>query len=87
MRTEINFILGKNEVYMPSSLGGRSIVVVKQANENFAFAKFLKFDHFNSKVCFSYLNAPIASFVPIDKWPEAIIIFLSIPTIKYYHTW
>ena len=31
VRTEINFVLGKNGGYMPSSLGGRSIVVGRQA--------------------------------------------------------
>ena len=31
VRTEINFVLGKNGGYMPSSLGGRSIVVSRQA--------------------------------------------------------
>ena len=31
VRTEINIALGKNEGYMPSSLGGRSISVERQA--------------------------------------------------------
>ena len=31
MRTEINFVLGKNEGHMASNLGGRSIVVVRKA--------------------------------------------------------
>ena len=31
VRTEIKFVLGKNGGYMPSSLGGRSIVVGRQA--------------------------------------------------------
>ena len=31
MRTEINFVLGKNGGNIPSSLGGKSIVVVRQA--------------------------------------------------------
>ena len=35
MRTEINIILGKNEGYMPSSLGGRSISVGRQLDEKF----------------------------------------------------
>ena len=33
---EIKFILGKNGGYMPSSLGKRSIVVVRQEDENLA---------------------------------------------------
>ena len=35
VRTEINFTLGKNGGYTPSSLGGRSIVVVRQLDEKF----------------------------------------------------
>ena len=31
MQTEINITLGKNEGYMPSSLGGKSISVGRQA--------------------------------------------------------
>ena len=31
VRTEINFVLGKNGGHTPSSLGGRSIVVIRQA--------------------------------------------------------
>ena len=33
---EINFVLGKNQGYVLSSLGGRLIVVVRQADENHA---------------------------------------------------
>ena len=33
MRTEINFVLGKNGGHGPSSLGGRSIVVVREGDE------------------------------------------------------
>ena len=44
MCTEINIALGKNEGYMPSSLGGRSISVGRQAVRR----KFLQFDNFNS---------------------------------------
>ena len=39
VQTEINFVLGKNEIYVPSSLGstyGRLIVVVKQADKSLA---------------------------------------------------
>ena len=43
MRTEINIALGKNEGYIPSSLGGRSINVGRQAVRQ----KFLRFDNFN----------------------------------------
>ena len=35
VRTEINIVLGKNEGYMSSSLGGRSISVGRQLDENF----------------------------------------------------
>ena len=31
----MNIVLGKNEGYMPSSLGGRSISVGRQLDENF----------------------------------------------------
>ena len=43
---EINFILGKNRGYMPSSLGGRSIIVVRQADENLAVTKNFKIRQF-----------------------------------------
>ena len=35
MRTEMNIVLGNNEGHMPSSLGGRSISVGRQLDENF----------------------------------------------------
>ena len=41
-QTEINIVLGKNEGYMPSSLGGRLISVGRQLDEN------SRFDNFNS---------------------------------------
>ena len=44
MWTKINIALGKNKGYMPSSLGGKSISVGKQAVRQ----KFLRFDNFNS---------------------------------------
>ena len=42
VRTEINFILGKNGGCMPSSLGGRLIVMVRQAGKNLAVCKIFK---------------------------------------------
>ena len=43
MRMEINFLLGKNGGYiLPSSLGGRSILVVRQADKNLAVSKNFK---------------------------------------------
>ena len=42
MRTEIKFLLGKNGGYMLSSLGGRSIIMVRQADENLAVSKNFK---------------------------------------------
>ena len=36
---EINFVLRKSGGYMPSSLGGRSFIVVKQADKNPAVSK------------------------------------------------
>ena len=47
MRMEINFILGKYGGHMPSSLGGRSIFVVGQADKILAVYKIFK--NFNSK--------------------------------------
>ena len=38
MRTEINFELGKNGGYVPSSLGGRSISVDRQAGSEMKIA-------------------------------------------------
>ena len=39
---EITFILGKNGGHKPSSLGGRSIVVVRQADEMLAVYKIFQ---------------------------------------------
>ena len=39
---EINFVLGKNGDHRPSSLGCRSIVVVRQADEKLAVYKIFK---------------------------------------------
>ena len=44
---EIKFILRKNGDHIPGSLGGRSIVVVRQASNEI---KFLKFDNFSCEV-------------------------------------
>ena len=44
MWMEINIAVGKNEGYMPISLGGRSVSVGRQAMRR----KFLQFDNFNS---------------------------------------
>ena len=41
VRIGINFILGKNGAYMPSNLGSRSIVVVRQT-KNLAVHKTFK---------------------------------------------
>ena len=38
---------------MPSGLGGRLIIVVRQADENLAFSKNF---NFNLKACLGYLN-------------------------------
>ena len=46
MQMVVNF---KNGGYMPSSLGGRSIVVVRQADKSCGLQNFLKFDNFNFK--------------------------------------
>ena len=45
MRTEINFALGKNGGYIPSSLGGRSISVGRQAGSKTAIQQ-LQFSEF-----------------------------------------
>ena len=48
---------------MPSSLGGRSIVVVRQAGRQMKILQlgiFLKFDNFNSKACLGCLNGFMA---------------------------
>ena len=46
VRTEINFVQRKNGGYMPSSLGGRSFIVVRQADENLAVSKNFKIRQF-----------------------------------------
>ena len=43
---EIKFILRNNGDHIPGSLGGRSIVVVRQASSEM---QFLKFNNFNCK--------------------------------------
>ena len=50
---------------MPSSLGGRSFIVVRQADKNLAVSKILKFGKFNLKPRLGCLNgfmALIASY-------------------------
>ena len=42
VRTEIDFVMGKNGGYMPSSLGGRSFIVVRQADKNIAISENFK---------------------------------------------
>ena len=59
MRAEINFVLGKNEGYMPSSLGGRSFIVVRQT-KILQLAKILQFDNFNLKARLGCLNGFMA---------------------------
>ena len=60
--------------HTPSSSGGRSSVVVRQAGRQMKYLQFtniLKFHNFNSKACLGYLNksmVPIA-FVQIDNRP------------------
>ena len=44
---EINFVLGKNGGYIPSSLGSRSISVSSQAGRQAVRQKILEFDNFN----------------------------------------
>ena len=45
---------------MPSSLGGRSFIVVRQADKNLAVNKKLKFDNFNLKARLRCLNGFMA---------------------------
>ena len=49
MQTETDFVMGKNGGYMPSSLGGRSFIVVRQGIKILQLAKILKFGNFNLK--------------------------------------
>ena len=46
MRIEINYVLGKNGGHRPSSLDGRSIVVVSEWNEMLAVSKHFKIPQF-----------------------------------------
>ena len=53
----INFVLEKNGGYMPSSLGGRLIIVVRQPDENLEVSKkFEKYGNFILKTRLGYLN-------------------------------
>ena len=70
---EINFVLGKNGGYMPSTLGGRSFIVVRQADENLAVSKNLKFGSFNLKARLGCLNGfmvLLCSFAQIDIYGQ-----------------
>ena len=65
MRTEINFVVGKNGGRRPSSLGCRSIVVLRQADDLLAAYKVIKFDNINCKARLGCLNGflvPIAVY-------------------------
>ena len=71
MAMEINFILGKNGGYIPSSLGGRLIVVVRQADEYLAVmlvSKNFKIRQLQFKSKFRLFEWIYGanSFVPID---------------------
>ena len=48
VQMEISIVLGKNEGYIPSSLGGRLISVGRQAGRQAVKQKFSRFDNFNS---------------------------------------
>ena len=51
---------------MPSSLGGRSFIVVRQADKNLQLAKILKFGNFNLKTCLGCLNGFVALVAPYE---------------------
>ena len=57
----INFILGKNGAYMPSNLGSRSIVVVRQT-KILQFTKLLKFNSKAPSGCLNGFMVPIALY-------------------------
>ena len=69
--TEINIVLGKNEGYMPSTLGGRSISVGRQIVRQ----KFLQFDNFNS-VCKAQLSCLIRFMVLIARQKEIYGLYI-----------
>ena len=49
VQTNISFDLGKNTGHKPSSLGGRCVVVIRQANKILIVVSLnLEFDNFNS---------------------------------------
>ena len=68
VRMEINFILGKNGGYMPNTIGGRSIVLVRQADENLAVSKKFKIQQLQFKSMFRLFEwiYDTNTFVPID---------------------
>ena len=70
MRTEINFILGRHGVYMPSSLGGRSFIVVRQADENLAVSKNFKIRQLQFKSRFRLFEwiYGASNFIQIDTY-------------------
>ena len=54
---KINFDLGKNRCYIPSGLGSRLIVVVRQkGKQTLGVQDFLKIQQLHSKVHLGYLN-------------------------------
>ena len=71
MRTEINFILGKNGGRRHSSLGCRLIVVVRQADELLAVYKIFKIRQLQSWSTFRLFEWIYGanSFVTIDERP------------------
>ena len=50
MWKEINFVLRKNGGHMPSSLGGRLIVEVRQTGRQTKYLQFTKFLKFNNLI-------------------------------------
>ena len=78
VQTEINFVLGKNGGHTPSSLGGRSFAVVRQASRQKPCSLSFFFD---SKACLGCLNgfmvliliSPTISYVAIH--PANVLVY------------
>ena len=73
MQTEINFALGKNGGYIPSSLGSISISVSRQAVRR----KFLQFDNFNSANSKAQSSCLNRFMVPIARQKEIYGLYLN----------
>ena len=65
--TKLSFDLKKNRLHIPSGLGNRSIIVVRQkGRQNSGSSGFFKIQQIHSKACLDCLNGYGTNLIPIS---------------------